>query len=839
MFQHERLSAFLRDLKAHGFAIGLAEQQRVYDLILHLHAQGAFPKNSERLCRMLAAVLSTNDEQYKHFRQRFEYFFGATHCIPSNSGADGSAFLLPDDQDADSLRRDMALLELQRQEQLASMIRMIEAAVISALLLIVLPVLLRLASFHFVIETNFQKPEITWNWHSLIPRINWPTFDSSHSGQRILSAESLMGTVILFATFIPFAALALWAAVPAKRRNAFVGRRKVEGRPELVSLLLTSSSYSAFGSGETLRAVQALRRPVMIESAEIDIGATLDASLRNMGLFTPKYARRPLAPEYLILIERCGREDHVTHFANSFVQTLKSAQVYVDVYYFDTDFRRVFRSTDAPRLTFDELCGRYAGHRLILLTNGNGMLDPVSGKIGHWALQVTLFRRRVCLTPAPPLLWGFRELAISSALDMTVLPLLPESIPAAVEILSGEDEPRYAAFALATREHATEQEQALNRLADILEDRPTRWLSSTPPSEFVMAEFDALTRDILTDEGFHWMAACAVYPELSWNLTLHVGQSLRGRDGKPVITPHRLLLLSALPWFREGSMPAWLRDRLLNALAEREYATVHEIYSKLLLTVFDFSRKTVQLDLAIDRRLPEALKQNENTDDIMKDALLAEFMSRPPKRDRVRFGMPAKISSFLLTGRAPWVRGRAMSSAPLVEARKNGVALSTTLEEAAVTSVNVSRGAHRVFGEQAGFRPVESFTDSLGEQVNLTDEYFLFLPTGSRVARLLDQATAAHLIYRGQLVVRVALLNFVFIFVAAFAFADSILKGYRLEVAVAVVCIWIILPFLLIDSLLLGRFKPYLNEFPTFSPVEGFPHRATRFDRVDKKGKPS
>ncbi|KXU90037.1 hypothetical protein CI15_07660 [Paraburkholderia monticola] len=839
MFQHERLPAFLRELKAHGFAIGLVEQQRVYDLILHLHAQGAFPRDSERLCRMLAAVLSTNDEQYKHFHQRFEYFFGATHYIASKSQVDGSASLLPEGQDDDSVRRDMAMLELQRREQLASVIRMIEAAIICALLLIVLPVLLRLLSFHLEIETNFQRPEISWNWHSLVPRINWPRFDSLHAPQRILSAESLMGTGILFATFMPFAALALWAVVPAKQRRAFVGRRKVEGRPELVRLLLTSSSYSPFGRGETLRAVQALRRPVMTESAEIDIDATLDASLQNMGLFTPKYARRPLAPEYLILIERCGREDHVTHFANSLVQTLKSAQTYVDVYYFETDFRRVFRSNDAPRLAFDELCGRYAGHRLILLTNGNGMLDPVSGKIGHWALQVTLFRRRVCLTPAPPLLWGFRELVISSTLDMTVLPLLPESIPAAVEILSGEDEPRYAAFALAARGYAPEQEQALNRLADILEDRPTRWLSSAPPSEFVMAEFDTLTRDILTDDGFHWMAACAVYPELSWNLTLHVGQSLRGQDGKPVITPQRLLLLSALPWFREGSMPAWLRERLVNALTEKEYATVHEIYSKLLLTVFDFSRKTVQLDVAIDRQLPAALRQREDTNDLMKDVLLAEFMSRPPKRNRVRFGLPTKISSVLLSGRAPWVRGRAMSGAPLVEARKNGVALSATLEEAAVTSVSVSRGAHRVFGEQAGFRPVESFTDSSGEQVNLTDEYFLFLPTGGRQAKLLDQATAAHLVYRGQLVVRVALLNFVFIFVAAFAFADSILKGYQLEVAVAVVCIWIILPFLLIDSLLLRRFKPCLNEFPTFSPVEGFPHRATRFDRVDKKSKPN
>jgi len=71
---------------------------------------------------------------------------------------------------------------------------------------------------------------------------------------------------------------------------------------------------------------------------------------------------------------------------------------------------------------------------------------------------------------------------------------------------------------------------------------------------------------------------------------------------------------------------------------------------------------------------------------------------------------------------------------------------------------------------------------------------------------------------------RVALLNFQFIAVATFAFANSILKEYADPVAMAVVCLWIILPYLL-----LGRFKRCLVGFPLFTPTEGhaLPARAS------------
>jgi hypothetical protein len=59
----DQLRPFFAELRSSGFSIGLAEQQRALDLLLHLEVSGTMPQNSGRLCNMLAAVLCTTPEQ--------------------------------------------------------------------------------------------------------------------------------------------------------------------------------------------------------------------------------------------------------------------------------------------------------------------------------------------------------------------------------------------------------------------------------------------------------------------------------------------------------------------------------------------------------------------------------------------------------------------------------------------------------------------------------------------------------------------------------------------------------------------------------------------------------
>jgi hypothetical protein len=646
-------------------------------------------------------------------------------------------------------------------------------------------------------------------------------------GSTNIVPESWLGIGILILTFLPFAALALWAAAPSKRQDAFITRRKTAGKPELLKLLLTASSYNPFERDGVHRTVQELRRPRMLECDEIDVEQTMVASLRNAGMFTPVYARRPVAPEYMVLIERNGREDHVTRYAECLFSVLRASQIYAEVYYFEGDCRRVFRANESPRISLEELIGRHSDHRLILITKGNGILHPVSGKIENWAFLVTQFARRVCLTPSPPELWGYRELAISTACDCTVLPLLPQSMSLAVEILSSEDDSQVRKWAPQVTE---DEREAVNRLADLLEDRPSLWLSSVRPSEPILKAMESAARDALQPEGYRWLTACAIYPELTWNMTLHLGNSLQGADGKPLIEPDRLLMLAMLPWFREGSMPAWLRSRFANSMSVAEFRTVRSVLSRLLLSIFEFSRRTTPLSLAVGRPPPAASSVEEHTSAVLGDTLLAEFLAKPPHLDRTRFKLPASVSAFLQSGSIARMRRHAKPDASVQAMRANAEVLRTTLTEAEIEKVTVVRGPHPEFGEQAGYRPVLSFVDRSGTEVGMRDQYFLFWPTGASVAYLLDVDAVTILLHRTRVVTRMAIVNFVLIATAAFYFADNIVRSYDHDaIAIGVVCMWMLGPYWLMNFLVLHRFKSCLQYFPTFTPLQALIHKATQF----------
>ena len=176
---------------------------------------------------------------------------------------------------------------------------------------------------------------------------------------------------------------------------------------------------------------------------------------------------------------------------------------------------------------------------------------------------------------------------------------------------------------------------------------------------------------------------------------------------------------------------------------------------------------------------------------------------------------------------------RSNAAQPLVNRAKyfDRPAHSTRLaDSSAIVALAVTHTPHPEIGEVPGVRYVESLSDRDGEEVKLADDFFLYQKAGSDIAHLLDQNTVTHLLHRSRLALRISILNFAFVAVAAFWFADTILKPYPDSLAVAVVCLWILLPWLVVDLLLVRRFESRLREFPAFSPATGLVHKSTKFN---------
>src|SRR5262249_34833806 len=99
-----------------------------------------------------------------------------------------------------------------------------------------------------------------------------------------------------------------------------------------------------------------------------------------------------------------------------------------------------------------------------------------------------------------------------------------------------------------------------------------------PSPDHLLANLEAL-RAHLGEEAFQWLCACAVYPELHWNLTLYLATLPCMDDG--LISEANLLRLVRLPWFRAGSIPDDLRSRLIQKLDNRKEKAVREAIIKL------------------------------------------------------------------------------------------------------------------------------------------------------------------------------------------------------------------------------------------------------------------
>jgi tetratricopeptide (TPR) repeat protein len=94
----------------------------------------------------------------------------------------------------------------------------------------------------------------------------------------------------------------------------------------------------------------------------------------------------------------------------------------------------------------------------------------------------------------------------------------------------------------------------------------------------------ALLRDLraeLGEFGYQWLAACAVYPGLHWNLTVFLGAGLARANNVPRPDEDAHLALARLPWFRKGSMPDELRLALIDELSPSNLKATREALKRL------------------------------------------------------------------------------------------------------------------------------------------------------------------------------------------------------------------------------------------------------------------
>jgi hypothetical protein len=566
MFEANRLSLLMNDLRAAGYRVDVDCEVRILALLAWWSTQSKIPASSAQLINWLSPLVSASETQQKDFPAHFEHWFGTwqaadpqgtedkrvTTTSPMSLPIKSEPEVAPEPPTPSSGDENAA----RRVRGRTVLIVVVVISVMLALGYLLVRNFPRLAVGPIQIDTAAPSKERIFPTPpgfdyiiELLQRIEvdlgspWPAFT--------------LGATVLLASL----AIALLRTRYSAARFRYFG-----GVPRATFNLFLQSALISERDRRQQR-FRGLSRFLSVPSDSLDLRRTIDRSISQGGLFVPVYATKKIVPEYDVLIDRVRASDHLAHLFREYANSLVSAGTHCNIWYFHRDPRQCF-DVDGRRSSLAARGRLGAARRLIIMSDGSGLFDPVTGKPGAWILDIEGWTDRVILTPRHPALWSEREAMLSEQVPIRVVPAIGNWI----ELLAASfgDIERIGV----ARRGSHDDPAGMRDLFALLADRPFRWTDQSHPNDEVIEMLTSGLENGLDKATLRWLSACAVYPVLAWHMTLAIGRGILDGTGRPLLTEQRLLILSQLPWFRRGSMPVWLREVLIAGMTDAQYEEI-------------------------------------------------------------------------------------------------------------------------------------------------------------------------------------------------------------------------------------------------------------------------
>lgn len=438
----------------------------------------------------------------------------------------------------------------------------------------------------------------------------------------------------LFLLFVPWGLVRL---VLRLRARQLVRQQRDDEVPHLERISLPDVDAQLFPVVPTLRAATRLRRRIARPTAELDVAATVRRTLEGGGVFTPSFRELRVTPEYLALVDRTTPGDQQAGVVDGLLDRLVQDGVSVVRWYFDKDPRVCFPAVGPLRAaSLATLAERYPSHRLLIFADARRFFSPVTGEIEPWADDLQQWDACALLTPEVPELWGREEVEVKQR-----FPVHHAGISGVLELT--EEAPALRG--------STQSAETRAPFPPLLQQRPTRWIERAPPPDADVAAMLAQLRAWLDAPGMLWLAACAIYPDMHWKLTLNLGHQVSSSDGTPLFDAERLLALSRLPWFRHSYMPDWMRARLLDALSPEQEERIRAALEQLLLAAAVGGAGGYDLEVAnrhpgtvhaLAKALLRRLRRSAEVPEALRDQVFLDFM-RNRRRSRLGVLLPRSL----------------------------------------------------------------------------------------------------------------------------------------------------------------------------------------------------
>ncbi|MCC6411291.1 MAG: hypothetical protein IT270_06510, partial [Saprospiraceae bacterium] len=317
-------------------------------------------------------------------------------------------------------------------------------------------------------------------------------------------------------------------------------------------------------------ALTPLQEKVWTDTSEWDIPGTIRAVVRSGGFPKLVYKKRKQAPRYLALIEQKSSRDHMAGYASELVREINRRDLEADFYFFDnnpTHCWKVQRNV-LTHVSIERLRSEWSGARLLLLSHASRFVDPETGVPTNLALDLPHdFSNMALLATNPVVEWGTAERSLASL--MPVIPMSVEGLAKLMNLWNGAAPPRTDDWQQLLPEPSAPDVSVRRRKTD--------------PDGF----YAELYR-YLGEQAFRWLCACAVYPEIYFELTsiLHDEAIPQGKNlsewQRNEQWNQAMRRLSRLAWFRNGHLPEVVAAELKKWLSPHDLAEVEKEIRRIL-----------------------------------------------------------------------------------------------------------------------------------------------------------------------------------------------------------------------------------------------------------------
>ncbi|MFN0034847.1 MAG: hypothetical protein ACKVUS_07270, partial [Saprospiraceae bacterium] len=295
--------------------------------------------------------------------------------------------------------------------------------------------------------------------------------------------------------------LAAWVYQRERRRKPpLVAERERRDQPPYVWNIRVENPDDAVDFGDTFFSLaNRLRRREGEDAWRLDMPGTIRASIQKGGLPEFRYQQLSRPPEYLLLLDRRDINDHRAALFDQIAEAFQKQEVLLDAYFFDGDPRLCWNEQHPAGIGIRELLYNHPNARLLLFSTGHRLVGN-NGQLLGSAQVFEGWRYRSLLSPTPINEWGQPERRLAER--FTVLPAQLDSLAYIADL----------------------DEEVTPGLVPL---RPAPGLPVAPsePVQLGGALLPTL-RAHFGEAELRWLAACAIWPTIHYDLTLWLGRWL-------------------------------------------------------------------------------------------------------------------------------------------------------------------------------------------------------------------------------------------------------------------------------------------------------------------------